>query len=446
MSSRIMPAVGRRSTLPRALGAAALGGLLAATVVTATPAAAAPTPRPQKAHSPCPRLDPALPWYGDNQARINDVIAELGRCGDHPAVSGKAPLATFDWDNTVVRNDVGDAMTYYLLRHDKVLQPPKGDWARTSPYLSAAAVTALGAACGDAGAPGQPMRTSTDLTCADEILAVYSDATTTAGAAAFDPTTYDHRRMEPAYAWAAQLQAGYTDRQLRDFARRNIAEVADAPEGSTVTVGHRTVDAWVRYYPQIRDLIGALDRAGFDVRIVSASAQPIVQAWAEGLGLPARQVLGIRTLQSQGRHTYGLATCGTAADATPARTAITYMDGKRCWINQAILHQPRHRVWEQAPQALRQVVAAGDSDTDVTFVDDATGLHLTLNRNKAELMCRAYFDADGRWLVNPMFIEPKPQKVGTYPCSTTAGTAPDGTARPVTQDGVPIPDQVDSVF
>jgi len=68
------------------------------------------------------------------------------------------------------------------------------------------------------------------------------------------------------------------------------------------------------------------------------------------------------------------------------------------------------------------MLAAGDSVTDVTFVGDATAVHLVINRNKSELMCRAYDNADGKWLINPMFIAPNKPHADPYPCSTTAFT------------------------
>ena len=70
--------------------------------------------------------------------------------------------------------------------------------------------------------------------------------------------------------------------------------------------------------------------------------------------------------------------------------------------------------------------AAGDSDTDVEFLRDATACKLAINRNKAELMCRAYDNEDGRWLVNPMFIEPEPKFADGYPCSTKGAIDAEG--------------------
>ncbi|AQW46725.1 hypothetical protein SHXM_00188 [Streptomyces hygroscopicus] len=65
---------------------------------------------------------------------------------------------------------------------------------------------------------------------------------------------------------------------------------------------------------------------------------------------------------------------------------------------------------------------------------------------KNEIMCRAYGNADGTWLINPMFIDPLPRREAAYPCSTTGYINSDGTMGPVRrQDGSVIPDKEDSV-
>ena len=61
---------------------------------------------------------------------------------------------------------------------------------------------------------------------------------------------------------------------------------------------------------------------------------------------------------------------------------------------------------------------AGDSEGDFFFLKDATEARLVINRNKTELMCHAYANSDGKWLINPMFIHPKPQKTSDYDCHT----------------------------
>jgi hypothetical protein len=89
------------------------------------------------------------------------------------------------------------------------------------------------------------------------------------------------------------------------------------------------------------------------------------------------------------------------------------------------------------------VFAAGDSDTDIEFMRDAT-YRLTIDRNKAELMCHSFYNANDTWLVNPMFIQPKAKKTTAYPCSTTACKDEAGTPGPCRDDGGNIiPDQLE---
>ncbi|MFI8964316.1 HAD family hydrolase [Streptomyces sp. NPDC053493] len=410
--------------------AAALALALAATgLLPATTAQAKP--------ADCPALTISEGWYGDNEARIDALIAD--HCQDRRA-GRKKPVAVFDWDNTVVKNDVGDATFHWLLRNDRVRPPKHGDWSTTSRYLTPAAAAALGEACPTAV---RALPTATDTRCADELLSVYGSGTTSGGEAAF--AGYDHRRMEPQYAWLAQLLHGWTTRQVRSFAAAARAENLAAPQGATQQVGSRQVTGWVRYYEQQRDLVRALKAAGFDVWIVSASPEPVVEVWAEGVGVDASHTVGIRNTTDHGRLTSHLQGCGSVRDGEDA--TITYIDGKRCWINQEIFGVRGPAAERVQDPARRPVFAAGDSDTDVSFLRDATGLRLVLNRNKNELMCRAYDDADGRWLVNPMFIEPKKRRTSPYPCATTGYTAADGTPQPVRRtDGSVVPDQQDSVY
>ncbi|MET9609795.1 HAD family hydrolase [Streptomyces sp. NPDC006512] len=418
-----------------AAAAAAAGGLLAA-----GPAAHAARPA---AHCTTPKL--AAGWYGDNQARLQQLIDRYGSCGPHRPGRAK-PVAVFDWDNTVVKNDVGDATMFWLLRNGKIRQPAGGNWATTSRHLTPAAARALAAACGPLARPGTPLPTGTPAgaACADEINAVYGTAATRTGAAAF--AGWDRRTTEPAYAWLPQLMQGWTAREVRGFAAAARTENLAAPVGATQRVGTGTATGWVRYYDQQKDLVEQLRRAGFDVWISSASPQPVVEVWARGVGIDADRVIGIRNTTTRGgTFTPHFQGCGTVEDG--ADTMITYIDGKRCWINKEVFGVRGAAAEKVQPAARRQVFAAGDSDTDISFLRDATALRLVVNRNKNELMCRAYDNGDGKWIVNPMFIDPKSRKTSPYPCSTTGYVDHDGTPGPVRRgDGGVIPDQTDTVF
>jgi hypothetical protein len=123
---------------------------------------------------------------------------------------------------------------------------------------------------------------------------------------------------------------------------------------------------------------------------------------------------------------------------------ISYIEGKRCFVNKFIFGDASETAIERRPDGQRQTFAAGDSDTDIEFLRDAT-YKFVLNRNKKELMCNAYYDEASSWRINPMFIGGKPMLAAGYncpaACADEAGTM--GACRDL--GGNPIPTQTDSV-
>lgn len=388
----------------------------------------------------CRQLDPALPWYGDVRERLQAAIDQNSTCTGSWKRSTRA-VALFDWDNTEVKNDISDATLAWMLRQDKIRQP--ADWHATSRHITEAAATALRTACGAATAAGQPLPTSTNAACADEILAI-REGKTHDEQEAF--TGYNQRWSNGAYVWTVALTTGYTADEVAEFARAAKRENLAAPVGAVQTIGSTTVPGYVRIYPQIKDLIGTLQAHGVSTWVISASSEVIAKVWSPEIGIPPAQVIGVRSVyDASGRQTPHVRGCGGQPDG--ADTVITYVDGKRCWANQVVFGVQGPAAFEPYDVNKRQILAAGDSTTDVTFVDDATVAHLAINRNKTELMCRAYDNADGKWLINPMFIDPDPQQLDPYPCAADGRTNPDGSSGPLLRsDGTVVPDQKDTVF
>ncbi|WP_233261307.1 haloacid dehalogenase-like hydrolase [Vitiosangium sp. GDMCC 1.1324] len=418
------------------LSALALAGWLAGSVLACSgpqgpEGPTGPQGSPGKDGVPTPvRLldDKVGRWLPENRTRLNEMISSLGIAS--PAFDPKnRPVAVFDWDNTVVKNDLGDATFFWMLRHDKVLQPMDRDWSTTSRHLTPEGRAALNTACDAAAAPGEPLQTSTHTDCADELVSIYDSGKTRAGQSAWNNRIT--LTLNTSYAWVAQLQAGYTPEELRAFARSAYAENAFNPPGTTQTVGTTSGLAFhVQAYEEMVDLIETLQANGFDVWVVTASPQFVIDAVSEELvGIKPNRVIGIRTVtDARGRVTPHLQGCGTVADG--ADTLITYDQGKRCWINKVIFHQSaEQQLTRVADERMRQVFAAGDSDTDLSFVQDATHLKLAINRNKVQLMCNAYANRQGRWLVQPMFIQPR-AKGASYPCTT----ALDAAGQPITDE------------
>lgn len=443
------PAHRRRTVTLVALASAGLIAPTAAVVAAPTAASAesttVTTPSAAKQRDPkrCPTLPNQDKWYGQNGAKLQKVIDARGRCswGDTPPRF--RPYAVFDWDNTVIKNDISDQNVFWMLRHDLIRQPAGRDWRNTSRYMTDEGARALRAACGKLAKPGQPLPTSTDTNCADELLSVRKTGKTRAGEAVF--AGYNHRQMEASYAWVAQLLKGYTPAEVRAFARKARNAALAAPIGATQKVGSSTETAWIRYYPRIKELIATLKKAGIEPYVVSASPKEFADVWGPGVGIDSKHTLGIFQTLNKGKLSGHLKGCAGIPDG--ADSIMTYIDGKRCFINQQIVGIKGPRALRPAPWMMRPVISGGDADTDISMLRDATGARVVLNRNKNELMCRAYDNEDGRWLINPMFIKPLPQKSGTYPCSTTGYIDANGNPGPVKRsDGSIIPDQKDTIF
>ncbi|MCK6536176.1 MAG: haloacid dehalogenase-like hydrolase [Polyangiaceae bacterium] len=192
---------------------------------------------------------------------------------------------------------------------------------------------------------------------------------------------------------------------------------------------------YVRVYDQIRDLAETLTENGFDVWILTASPQYVVEAISEEIGVPPHRVVGIRPTLTGGKITYGFQGCGTLTDGQTA--LITFYNGKRCWINKVIFGEPAASQLAPNPDpSKRPVFVAGDSDTDLAMLKDATVLKLVIERNKIEVSCNAYANYQNKWLHQPMFIEPKSAPTaGAFDCPAAKDPA-----------GNPIVDEAGQAF
>jgi phosphoserine phosphatase len=395
--------------------------------------------------NPCVQTPTALStsagWYGSNRADLTAWIDAKG-CASAGYDPAHKPVALFDWDNTLSKNDFGDAITFWMIANDKVLQPPGQDWHATSAFLTDAAATALTTACGTTVAAGFPLHTSMNTACADEMLDIYIDEVTSGGQPAF--AGWNYRWIEPAYAWTAQLLAGYTHAELQAFMIQAVTPQLAADQTAVQTIGtHTGLNAWLRIYDEQKSLVTALQTRGYDVWIITASPQDAIAAVAPMSGIAADHVVGIRSMtDGAGKLTYRFEGCGPLADGQGQM--ISYIQGKRCLVNKYIFGDHTPHAIERRPDGQRQYFSAGDSDTDIEFLRDAT-FKWVLNRNKKELMCNAFNDEADSWRINPMFIGPKGTLAAGYTCSA-AFTMETGTAAAARDlGGNLIANQVDAI-
>lgn len=137
------------------------------------------------------------------------------------------------------------------------------------------------------------------------------------------------------YPYAAQAMAGLSVTELQQLARTFFVQFQH------------------NIYPAQQRLIQALQGAGAEVWIVSASNQWIIEAAAPVMGVPVERVVGIRVAVEDGKLT----------DRVVA--PVTYRQGKVEAIQKYIQQQP--------------VLVAGDSMTDYEMLNYAKTLALVIN-------------------------------------------------------------------
>jgi phosphoserine phosphatase len=136
-----------------------------------------------------------------------------------------------------------------------------------------------------------------------------------------------------------------------------------------------TVNQGIRYYPEMKELVLKFQNAGFDVWVVSASTQWIVEVAAKKVGVHANRVLGI------------LLDVDKKQRLTSKILRLTYRKGKADAILKDIGKTP--------------VFAAGDSNTDIEMLLLGSGPRLVIDRGKKPLMDIAKEKA---WLIQPKFL------------------------------------------
>lgn len=202
--------------------------------------------------------------------------------------AGQGQAAVFDFDNTLVCGDIGEATLAVLVRDRQVVP------GRLPPALLA-----------EFRLPGKDLARVRD--CAD--LTEYYEHLLTPGAhGPNDPTP-----MANGYVWAAEVLQGLT---VRDVVQATETAFAAAQPGEVrrieVTPG-RTAYPAPFFLPQMVELLAMLIDHGFDVWIVSASnvwsvrwmvrygLNPLLQRQGVGVGLAPDRVVGVSLLMSDPR-------------------------------------------------------------------------------------------------------------------------------------------------
>ena len=305
-------------------------------------------------------------WLPKNRAALEDLLRRVGRGG--PEYRADAPpFAVFDWDQTVIRHDIGDALFLhqiealgFALDHDEfwtVLDPSDVTLREQAALLRELA---------DDARADHP----TFHALREAVLVGFLRS------GLLDP--------QEGFPWQTRLLAGMSEAEIADLTRQAMEKEMAAPLARReFQAGGQTVHfhTGLRPYAEILDLMRQLEAHGIAVWIVSATNVWAVRVMAEALGVPADRVIGMRTRVAEGRITAELE--GEAVATWGKVKAI-----------QRYIHPTR-----------QPVLVAGDNVTDLPMLEYSADTRLVIDRGVAALrqVAEARAAAGERWLVQPMF-------------------------------------------
>lgn len=327
-------------------------------------------------------------WTDENRARLLEILETRGRrsASYDPA---HPPVVLFDWDNTAMRGDIGDLAFSYALDHAALTGlPPAGGFATLAP-IRPDLVADLDASCvpsapGDLPAHCRNLLARIALTGRD--LRDHDAFTVPIG-----PT------YKPSYALLSQIYVGLTPDEVRSIGAIALRRALDAPLGARTEVAETDVEAFARITPELRELTEVLRREGFDLWVVSASHQNLVEVAAAELGFPADHVIGMRPrLGASGRYEAGFL---DPTDGRAGSPVTTYDVGKRIWALREIFGVRDGLLEARTPSP---VLALGDADTDFAMLDWAEHA-LLFDRGQPRVTCRA---RDRGWMLQPVLSAP----------------------------------------
>lgn len=309
----------------------------------------------------------AYDWLPNVRAELESLIRTYGR-PDLP-VDGR-PVAVFDFDNTCIRHDIGHALLLELIER-RAFQTSDTFWRHIPIELGRAELQAALERLEELGddTPREVLEANPDFrTWRKGMFEVYEGVQRREG-------------VDASVAWLVQVMSGLRPRDIRAYARlalerqlhtaievRELTYDDDDPEPLPLEYG-------IRYYREIRDLVGALQRHGFDVWVVSASSQSAVEVAAQGLGIATDRVIGVRAaLDAEGRLIDEI--------VAPLPNGLGKLDAIDAYIGR------------------RPLLVFGDSLNDRDMLAAARDVAVLVDRGRADI--RKVAEEKG-WLIQPEF-------------------------------------------
>lgn len=326
------------------------------------------------------RPSPEGNWHPDNLARIITTLQSLAEQRPTPA-----PVAIFDFDNTCIFRDIGQATFRFQIEHLRyritpeqlaiILPQGEGELAGrplafirntlVQSYRDLWPLIASGQPTQAKQQPAYALFATLLLWCTD--------------------MARKDERFGPRYVlpFMGKMLAGLTTKEVRQLAREVVEQAGDEPLAmerfsveAPAPIGaiEASSPSGLHPYPEMRGLMEQLAKAGIDRYVISASAEWLVEGAAPLLGFPIdnAHIFGIRVRLDADERL-------TIEDANDYPT--TYREGKTEVIRRFIDGTP--------------VLVAGDADTDYEMLTlPGVGLRLLINRMQTGIISNLYQQPD----------------------------------------------------
>jgi phosphoserine phosphatase len=293
------------------------------------------------------------------------VAKQLSSWLEERSKQKKGVLAVFDFDNTCVHHDIGEALFHHLVSEMK-LCPSKNFFERVGKKYHAQELQKI-------------YQTLKNLPAANRKknpqYAIYRKFMLEA--------YYKRIKQEGAqitYLWVVSIMSGMTEEAVYAACDATISTEFEKPlQEETVVVGPNDsepliIKEGVRLYPEILELMTSLKKNGGEVWVVSASNRWIIERVIKMKNLPVDNFIGMEV------HVKGGELTNNFIKPTPAGT------GKWEAIQKRIGRTPN--------------LVAGDSPSDYEMLEHATDIALLIDHGNKERVAHAKKKG---WLIQQAF-------------------------------------------
>lgn len=298
-------------------------------------------------------------WTDEIHAALTDLLLKHGNTSEGYDPE-KPPLAVMDCDETLIHNDLGEAMMRFMITRRR-LNTDRGFWHIVHERFGRDAINAAYKAI--AGRSD------------NEVVDTAAYRRYRAGMLGIYEGLREQEGLDAAYLFAARMLRGQHERTVAELVEEVLDQeldrslsTDDIPAGPPFS--GMVVPTGIRVYHEMLDLLQALETHGFHTWIVTSSNAYVVRALARRIGIPEERVLGIE-LQSQ---------AGVLTDRPVEPLPIG--EGKLELFLDTVGRSP--------------VLMIGDSMNDFELLENCDGVSIVLDKGDEDLVEKA---ADLGWLV-----------------------------------------------